>query len=222
MKGSRVRCPSAAPFSFKPGVNTPLRKDQAKAFVKGLPEQPLEKGMENAKRLRGVQVEHEKLKSTKRTLEKGNESRLATALLSLWAHGKISAITCRWLAECASLDGCTHPEICDIARLGCHGKYEGNVHRDALTRFVKDVNVPEPLQVSVRCLGPKNLQKGEEEAATFLPHMVFSKLATLPNFNQLFPTAMLEQFWQTLEKSGDPALKDPQLEKAYYTTFCTW
>jgi hypothetical protein len=162
--------------------------------------------MENAKRLRSVQIEMEKMKGTKRTLEKGQDSRLATALLSLWAHGKISAITCRWLAECASLDGCTHPEINDIAKMGCHGKYPGNVHRDLLTRFVKDVSVPEPLQVPARCLNPKTLQKGEEEAAIFLPHMVFSKLANLPNFNQLFPTSMLEQFWHTLERSGDPGL----------------
>jgi hypothetical protein len=162
--------------------------------------------MENAKRLRSVQIEMEKMKGTKRTLEKGQDSRLATALLSLWAHGKISAITCRWLAECASLDGCTHPEINDIAKMGCHGKYPGNVHRDLLTRFVKDVSVPEPLQVPVRCLNPKTLQKGEEEAAIFLPHMVFSKLANLPNFNQLFPTSMLEQFWHTLERNGDPGL----------------
>jgi hypothetical protein len=162
--------------------------------------------MENAKRLRSVQIEMEKMKGTKRTLEKGQDSRLATALLSLWAHGKISAITCRWLAECASLDGCTHPEINDIAKMGCHGKYPGNVHRDLLTRFVKDVSVPEPLQVPVRCLNPKTLQKGEEEAAIFLPHMVFSKLANLPNFNQLFPTSMLEQFWHTLERNGNPGL----------------
>ena len=124
----------------------------------------------------------EKMKGTKRTLEKGQDSRLATALLSLWAHGKISAITCRWLAECASLDGCTHPEINDIAKMGCHGKYPGNVHRDLLTRFVKDVSVPEPLQVPARCPEPKNLAKGGRRSSHLSPTYGLLQACQPPKF----------------------------------------
>ena len=165
------------------------------------------RGMQGVKRLRGVEIEKEKLKPGKKTFEKGKSSKLATALLSLWAHGKLSAATCRWLAEQAMLDGCTHPEVCDVARAGSHGLYPGNVHRDLMARFVKGVFVPEPMQVPVQCLNPKSLKKEKEEAAVILPHMLFSSLATLPNFNESFPTAQLEQFWQTLEKRGDPALE---------------
>ena len=76
------------------------------------------RGMQGVKRLRGVEIEKEKLKPGKKTFEKGKSSKLATALLSLWAHGKLSAATCRWLAEQAMLDGCTHPEVCDVAMAG--------------------------------------------------------------------------------------------------------
>ena len=165
------------------------------------------RGMQGVKRLRGVEIEKEKLKPGKKTFEKGKSSKLATALLSLWAHGKLSAATCRWLAEQAMLDGCTHPEVCDVARAGSHGLYPGYVHRDLMARFVKGVFVPEPMQVPVQCLNPKSLKKEKEEAAVILPHMLFSSLATLPNFNESFPAAQLEQFWQTLEKRGDPALE---------------
>eukprot|EP00435_Cladocopium_sp_Y103_P045385 s1376_g13.t1 len=49
-------------------------------------------------------------------LEKGPQSNLATALLSLWAHGKVSGRTMRWLAECALLDGAQHDELVSIAK----------------------------------------------------------------------------------------------------------
>ena len=161
------------------------------------------KGM---KRLRGWQLEKATNIRKKPTLEKGstsNTSKLATALLSLWAHGKISAVTCRCLAECATLDGCQHPEICSLAKAGCHGQYEGNTHRDILTKFVKDVFVPDPMEVTVRCLNTKTLKKGEDTAAVFLPHMMFSQLATLENFNKLFPLESLERFWTLAEKTED-------------------
>jgi hypothetical protein len=52
--------------------------------------------MEKCKRLRGWKLE-EALGSSKKKkpLEKGRGSNLATALLSLWAHGKLSAIQTR-------------------------------------------------------------------------------------------------------------------------------
>lgn len=78
------------------------------------------KGM--TKRLRGVEVEQERLHPV-RTFEKRSASQLAIALLSLWAHGKLAATTIRWLAECATLDGCDHEEICEIARAGSVGNF---------------------------------------------------------------------------------------------------
>lgn len=146
--------------------------------------------------------------SEKKALVKGKCSNLATALLSLWSHGKLAATTCRWLAEQAILDGATHPELHDLAKAGCHGQYPANIQRDICARFIKDVFVPEPTMVTTRCINTKSLKKEEEEAGVFLPHLMFASLGTLPNFSQQFPVEHLETFWTTLEKSGDPALKN--------------
>jgi len=141
----------SAAFWPKPwATSQPFNKGFAHkvTFAKG-PSSLCKRGMQGVKRLRGVEIEKEKLKPGKKTFEKGKSSKLATALLSLWAHGKLSAATCRWLAEQAMLDGCTHPEVCDVARAGSHGLYPGYVHRDLMARFVKGVFVPEPMQVPV-------------------------------------------------------------------------
>ena len=63
-----------------------------------------------AKRLRGWQLEQE-LRMLDEPLEKGDNSALATALLTLWCHGKLPGTTIRWLAECATLDGAEHQEL---------------------------------------------------------------------------------------------------------------
>ena len=69
------------------------------------------------KRLRGWQLEKEMKKpEEEEDLEKGPTSNLATALLSLWAHGKVSGRTMRWLAECALLDGAQHDDLVSIAK----------------------------------------------------------------------------------------------------------
>jgi hypothetical protein len=146
--------------------------------------------------------------SAKKALVKGKCSNLATALLSLWSHGKLAASTCRWLAEQAILDGATHPELHGLAKAGSHGQYPANVQRDICARFIKDVFVPEPTMVTTRCINTKSLKKEEEEAGVFLPHLMFASLGTLPNFSQLFPVEYLETISTTLEKSGAPALKD--------------
>jgi hypothetical protein len=110
-------------------------------FAKG-PSSLCKRGMQGVNGLKGVEIEKEKLKPGKKTFEKGKSSKLGTFLL-------LSAATCRWLAEQAMLDGCTHPGVCDVAKAGCHGLYPGNVHRDLMARFVKGVFVPEPMQVPV-------------------------------------------------------------------------
>ena len=85
-----------------------------------------------AKRLRGWKLE-EAMGSTRKqkrenTLEEGKESNLATALLSLWAHGKLSGTQIRKLAHAACLDGCNHVELHDMAKTGNYGKVPGNIH----------------------------------------------------------------------------------------------
>ena len=62
------------------------------------------------KRLRGSQLGQE-LGILDEPLEKGT----ATALLTLWCHGKLPGTTIRWLAECVTLDGAEHHGLVAIA-----------------------------------------------------------------------------------------------------------
>ena len=164
--------------------------------------------MEKCKRLRGWKLE-EALGSSKKKkpLEKGRGSNLATALLSLWAHGKLSAIQIRKLAHAAVLDGCNHVELADMSKAGNYGEVPGNVHRDLMCRFVKDVCIPEPMELEVTCLDTKSLKKEKVMASLFLPHIMFAQLATLENFHEVFPLEKVEQFWCGVERSKDPRLE---------------
>ena len=66
-----------------------------------------------------------------------NQSSLATKLLSLWAHGTLSAVMIRELAHLAILDGASHSELVALAKAGRWGKWEGNVSRDLTQTFAK-------------------------------------------------------------------------------------
>ena len=192
-----------------------LQKGRQLHLVKGT--RHLEKGVvwfkkihNMTKRLRGWKLEQAMAKQNNNaSFEKGDQhSRLATALLSLWSHGKLSATTVRWLADCACCDGCQHDELSDIAKCGSFGQYPGNIHRDLLTRFVQDSIVPSATEVPVQCIDPKSLKKGIEEAAVFLPHILFEAMGALPNFENIFPTEHLEAFWNQAESTKDDRLEN--------------
>ena len=103
---------------------------------------PCKRGLANGQKARGWQLELEKEKGEEADLEKGKDSSLATALLGLWSHGKLSAVTIRWLAECAMFDGADHPELASMASAGSHGAHRGNVHRDIASRFCNSTGLP--------------------------------------------------------------------------------
>ena len=171
------------------------------------------------KRLRGWQFEQEL--GLPDHLEKGNNSALATALLTLWCHGKLPGTTIRWLAECATLDGAEHHELAAIAKCGSHGVHPGNVHRDLMAHFCKGIDLPSGFPISVPCKHPKTLKKVEETAQVFLPHIMFSKLATYSSFDKLFPLDCLENFWAQAEKTGDDRLINHPLKKGKsWKKFC--
>ena len=159
-----------------------------------------------AKRLRGVQLQAAMGLPGTATLEEGRESNLATALLSLWAHGHLSATQIQKLAHAAILDGSQHPELSDLAKAGNFGAVPGNIHRDISCRFVKNLCVPEPADEQVACIDPKSGKKELVQASTFLPHMMFSELSKLPNFHEIFPFEKVQQFWADVERSKDPRL----------------
>ena len=175
----------------------------------------------SCKRLRGWKLEEAMgPKRKKEPLEKGKGSNLVTALLNLWAHGHLSAIAIRKLAEAACLDGCKHPELLEMSKAGHYGEYPGNVHRDIMCRFVKDVSIPEPMEIEVTCLDNKTLKKGKEIASIFLPHVMFSQLATLPNFHKIFPLEKVQKFWNDVEASKDERLQNHPMKTQNWKKMC--
>ena len=99
-----------------------------------------------AKRLRGFHLE-KALQVPKKVPEKTVGSALATALLSLWCHGKVPGTTMRWLAESALLDGAQHDELVKIAKCGSHGLHPGNIHMDFMATFCKGLDMPTPFEL---------------------------------------------------------------------------
>ena len=69
-----------------------------------------------AKRVRGYKLDIElaeagqaKRPALGSQLEQQTRSALATGLLALWSHGKLSATMLQWLAHLAIMDGAGHP-----------------------------------------------------------------------------------------------------------------
>lgn len=181
-----------------------------------------------AKRLRGFHLE-KALQVPKKVPKKTVGSALATALLSLWCHGKVSGTTMRWLAESALLDGAQHDELVKIAKCGSHGLHPGNIHRDLMATFCKGLDMPTPFELEkVPCKNPKfkTLKKDEDTAAMLLPHQMFAKLFTYNAFEVIFPLEKVESFWnQALEKGDDrfknhPALDGRMWKKLHYLCSC--
>ena len=112
------------------------------------------------------------------------QSSLACKLLSLWAHGLLSATMIREIASCALDDGAQHEELVHLAEAGSWGQQPGNIHRSILRRFCKDVGLEKPISVSVPCIDNKTTLEKVEQAQIYLPHLVFAGLAE--NYPRLF------------------------------------
>ena len=159
-----------------------------KPLEKGVAANRLEKNFHMAKRVRGWQLEKE-LQRPKKSLEKATKkSALATALLCLWSHGKVSGCTIQMLAEDAILDGAQHEELHQIAKAGSHGVHPGSIHRDQMVSFCTGLDIPDPIDIWVPCKNPKSLKKDVEAASCFLPHQMFAKLANFDAFERNLST----------------------------------
>ena len=146
-------------------------------------------------------------------------SNLATKLLSLWAHGKLSAVEVQKLSNLATLDGCSHPEVATLGAAGNFGEQPGNCHRALVRSFCNQLSVPEPGLVTCKCFGPKTSKIIDEDVAIFYPHLMFSALAeSYPEvFQRLFKLHELPEFWeQTLARDDDRLVNHPAtLEKGW-------
>lgn len=161
-----------------------------------------------AKRLRGWALEKETGaagSACKPSLT--DHSALATKLLSLWAHGLLSAALIQDLAYLAILDGASHDELFALSKAGNFGENSGSVSRDIATTFCQGLAF-ETHEVEVSCIDPKTNNEVLANASIFLPHVLFATLAReySEQFPSLFNTGILEQFWKSAEKTADDRL----------------
>ena len=177
--------------------------------------------MKNAKRLRGWKKDMDLGADTEGETPSTSSapSNLATKLLSLWAHGKLSAVEVQKLSNLATLDGCSHPEVATLGAAGNFGEQPGNCHRALVRSFCNQLSVPEPGLVTCKCFDPKTSKIIDEDVAIFYPHLMFSALAeSYPEvFQRLFKLHELPEFWeQTLARDDDRLVNHPAtLEKGW-------
>ena len=145
-----------------------------------------------------------------RAVEAAQPSNFATKLLSLWAHGKVSAAEVQRLSHLANLDGCTHPEIALLASAGNYGEQPGNCHRALLRSFCQKVSVAEPFLHACKSFDPKTSKDCIEEIAVFMPHLHFSTLAVAypEAFEKIFQVSQLSDFWEEALARHDDRLVD--------------
>ena len=166
-----------------------------------------------AKRLRGWQKDMEK--HIHRPLAKGseNQSALCTKLLQLWSTGRLSATAVQELAHCAVLDGADHAELGALAK---SGNNKGSIHRDLMAHFCPQVDMSHAHDVLVNCIDPKSGKETTEYATILLPHILFWNMShNYPSqFEEVFKTQELEDFWVQVEKTKDDRLlQHPFLDK---------
>jgi hypothetical protein len=156
------------------------------------------------KRLRGWALQKELV--TENPCKRGESltsskqpSQLANKLLSLWAHGTLSAIMVQEIAHLAMLDGASHHDLLAISETGHFGEYPGNVHRDSMQEFAHHLCI-DAHKVVTSYVDPKSSSLEEGTVDILLPHMLFSNLAKgYPSrFEELFVAQNLKDFWKML------------------------
>ena len=177
-----------------------------------------------AKRLHGWALEKEigakKISSSSTSVP---QSALASKLLSLWAHGSLSAMAIQEIAHLALLDGANHAELALLAQAGNFGENPGNIHRDIVRSFCKDLHIAEPFVLEVPCLDPKSSAEDVVDASMFLPHLMFANLGKYSHeqFASMFSINDLEQFWTSTQKSNDDRLfQHPMLQIENWKAKC--
>ena len=138
-------------------------------------------------------------------------SSLCTRLLELWSQGFLSATQITEIAHLAILDKGQPVDLMNLAKCGSFGSQKGNCHRDVMAMFCKQIQICQPLQVSVPIKENKPNTDPEEKAGVLLPHLMFSQLHEHYPFvfEEVFGCQQCEQFWESVEKSGDDKLIPP-------------
>lgn len=138
--------------------------------------------------------------------------------------GNISAFQATDIAHLAMLDGCQSADILALARCGNFGQNKGSASRDLVRLACQKLKLCEAMPITVDVLDPNSRKTTQEEAAVFLPHLVFSNLAEHYHqaFESLFCFADSQIFWKNVEHLKDPRLVPPiALDKRVTTPMVT-
>ena len=89
--------------------------------------------------------------------------------------------------EDAEKAGAMH--VSDMARVGCSGKFRGNMHRDILAKMLKKSDWPQPYRASVHVFDPKTQLVVSKDIPILLPHELAHALHGKANSAVLFETS---------------------------------
>ena len=168
-----------------------------------------------------------KLRGVKRLLELGGAeqapeegkppSHLARKLISLWAHGLLSARAMQEIAACALQDGAQHESVYALAKVGNFGSSPQNCQRDVYRSVLKELALPEPFRLRTEVKDAVTQTLDKESFDLLLPHEMFAALSHYKAFATMFDAGNLKKFWlETQQRDDDRLRKHPcTLEKGW-------
>lgn len=136
-------------------------------------------------------------------------SPLGMCLLDKWSWGVLSAPAVQEMAQAAKLNGCRQPDILFMASAGTHGQHQGNVHRDLMKKYCKDMVVPEvyiteiPFKVLDEDSGDMTVQ--HLDCHMLLPHDWLASLDRAGCLQSHWGTDRVAAFWRA-QKANNPKL----------------
>ena len=113
--------------------------------------------------------------------------RLRHNIADLMLGSDISAARAREVFEDAEKAGAMH--VSDMARVGCSGKFRGNMHRDILTKMLKKSDWPQPYRASVHVFDRKTQLVVSKDIPILLPHELVHALHGKASSAVLFETS---------------------------------
>ena len=154
-------------------------------------------------RLRSHPTLHDGLAAAHRPF---GQSNLATRLLLQWGAGQISSQDVQKTAHAAVSDGLVHPEVVQLAAVGCWGEQRGNINRDLKRLFPCDY-LPAPLLVRVPYVPEKTLPNAVHhvDCAIMLPHLWVAAIAKTELQEQALGQHLAPSFWEAV-RHDDPRL----------------
>ena len=133
-------------------------------------------------------------------------SHLAEHLLDKWSWGALSTPQIQATAKCVVLDGCSHPDVVTLSKLGSDGKYPNNMYSELCNKLQ-----PTPITHALDEITVWQKKPGKRPVEVthkiLLPHKLFASLYA--DHNDVFKASLLgggedepARFWEAMQ--GNP------------------